>query len=158
MNSWKIAALSFVPILIIGMAFGVYLSLALTSPSNVTTPTSLENSTPPTRLIKWYYQLIFNQTGLCSNPATFVAPWAVTLNNKTTLSQPPNATVPAFLSSWGLRPSYKEYSIIVFFVPNGTYNYTVYPLNIFLYQSASVTVQGSTQVIHVEDMVDGCTA
>ena len=43
--------------------------------------------------------LIFNQTGTCSNPTTYEAPWAVTLSGSKTISEPPNTTVPANLES-----------------------------------------------------------
>ena len=103
------------------------------------------------------FELVFNETGYCS-PAVYPAPWAVTLNNKTTLVEPPNASLP--LPENGVTsysPSNKNYSMIVFSVPNGTYNYTIYPKVIFR-QSGTVTVNNSDVLIQVIGTGVPCTA
>jgi hypothetical protein len=107
-------------------------------------------------LSKQFHNLIFNQTGTCSNPTSYVSPWAVTLDNKTTLSRPANVSVPVIANSWGRAP-YNE-PIITFSVPGGTYSYVIFPLNVFG-ESGIVTVNNSDVVVQVDyHGFGGCTA
>lgn len=102
------------------------------------------------------YSLIFNQTGTCDNLVTYIAPWAVVLNNKTEMSQPPNLDLQK-IGDWAASPANKGYSEINFSVPDGTYRYVVYPTNAFL-DEGTVTVQGANKVVQVGDGTAGCTA
>jgi hypothetical protein len=105
-----------------------------------------------------YHHLTFSQQGTCSDPTTYVAPWAVTLNNTITLSQPPNVTVPASVSSWERTPNNNP--TIVFSVPDGTYSYVVYPLSPVFGESGIVIVNGQdvTILVQYQGIGDGCTA
>jgi hypothetical protein len=70
------------------------------------------------------YKVTFQQTGQCS-PLVYWAPWYVTLGNMTEV-EPSNATIPFTGNSDTASPLYQIYSTIVFTVPDGTYNYTLY--------------------------------
>lgn len=135
--------------LIVGAAAGQTLS-------QTKTITTTQTTTPPSGRL---YELVFNQTGNCPPPPeTYVAPWAVTINNKTTIVGPPGWSFP-LPSTVEFRPSFRNSSIIVFSVPDGNYSYVVYPQTVFA-QSGTVLVSGSNLVVQVEikGMVAPCLA
>ena len=141
--------LSFVAVaLIIGVVLGSnLLPTRTTITSTITQIVTLTNRS--TRL----YELIFNQTGSCSPPA-WLAPWSVTLENKTIIVEPPSATPNISEDSFFASPSLKSYSVIEFSVPNGAYNYTVKPS--FLGQVGNVTVNGGDVVVQVQPAHFSC--
>ena len=115
-------------------------------------------STMTTNSASQLYEIIFNETGYCYPPATYPAPWAVTLNNST-IVQPANATLPLQQGTIGYNPANKNYSMIIFSVPDGTYSYEVQPSSIFR-QSSTVVVNGSNVLVQVQvnGAVIPCTA
>ena len=120
---------------------------------------SFNSPIPTTNPTSRFYEIIFNETGYCGPPSTYPAPWAVSLDNSTVLVQPPSAALPLQQGTIGYSPANKNYSMIIFSVPDGTYNYIVQPSSIFR-QSTSVVVNGSNVIVQVQ--VNGevipCTA
>ncbi|HZW55839.1 MAG TPA: hypothetical protein VFF30_06075 [Nitrososphaerales archaeon] len=154
------AAIGFVPILIIALVFGAYLSLAITSAgasSSTTTSTSIATSVSSTSAPQGYHNLIFNQTGWCS-PQVYLAPWAVSLSNGITIAQPSNATLP--LPEKGVytySQAYTNYSVITFRVSDGIYNYNVYPKSEFPGQSSgTVIVKGADVTVQLSTIAVPC--
>jgi len=95
------------------------------------------------------YEVVFNDTGYCPPPPlTYPASWAVSLNNKT-IVEPPSAGFP-LPEQPEFSPAFKIYSTITFSVPDGTYNYTVYPQPVFFLQNGKVVVNGSDVVVQVD--------
>jgi hypothetical protein len=137
--------------LVMGLAIGStsFLTSTSTTGSVTTTVTPTSTTTGASRL----YELQFIQQGVCS-PPVWLAPWAVALNNQT-IVRPSNATLPLSENRYEASPSYAKYSTITFSVPNGSYNYTVYPS--FLSQTGVVTIDGSDVVIQVHGAPIPCT-
>ena len=69
------------------------------------------------------YKVTFNQTGQCPPPRLYYAPWYVTLGGETQI-EPPNTTLPLSTLGGNASSQYLRYSMIVFSVPDGTYEYT----------------------------------
>jgi hypothetical protein len=142
-----IAASIVVTALIIGAGIGYLGGLRGTT---TTTPVTTSNSS--SRL----YELIFNQTSPCSSQSTYYAPWGVILDNATTITEP-NLESPPGSFFYGWSPAFKNYSVIIFSVPNGRYSYAEWPNNVFT-QKGTVVVNGVDTVVHVEPGVTaGCT-
>jgi hypothetical protein len=126
--------------------------------TTVTTTNAVTANQQTTSTSNGLYRLTFNQTGYCSPPA-YLAPWAVSLSNGVTIIQPPNATLPLSESGpFTFTASYKNYSMIAFSVPDGTYNFTLYPQVEFFHQSGSVSVDGSDVTIQPRGTVIPCAA
>ncbi len=70
------------------------------------------------------HEVLFTQEGACS-PAVYAAPWSVVLNNKSTIIEPPGSVLPSNGNS--ASPTFKNYSVIVFAITAGTYDYAVLP-------------------------------
>ena len=103
------------------------------------------------------HQLGFIQESNCPY-GSWLVPWAVVINHQTVV-QPSNATLPLSYSASRLTGN-GTYSTIWFSLPNGTYNYTILPKNIFgQEQTANVTVDGSGLQISVIAFVTpfGCS-
>jgi hypothetical protein len=115
--------------------------------------TTVSSTQQTTRL----YELIFSQTDSCF-PPLYYGIWAVTLNNKTTLAEPPWATLPLTEGNETAAAYYKSRSEITFSVPNGIYSYTVYPETFFSGQSGVVTVNGSDSDVQVQRLSIPCPA
>ena len=134
-----------------GVAIG---SVLFPNKAATTQPTSTTNTS------QIFYEVVFNDAGNCPPPPlTYPASWAVSLNNKT-IVEPPSAgfPLPAYPE---LGPAFRNYSMITFSVPDGTYHYTVYPQTEFYLQSGTVVVNGSDVVVPVEFSLEiggGCLA
>lgn len=136
--------------LLVGVAIG-----ALFLPMKATIPTKTSSSS------SLLHEVIFNDTGNCPPPPlTYPEWWAVTLNNKTVV-EPPSAGFPLPEGGIEMSSSFKNYSVIVFSVPSGSYNYTVYPQVAFLYQRGTLVVGQSDVVVQVQvnlEIGGGCMA
>jgi len=139
----QIAAVLIVVALFAGAAIGYFSSASLGTTSQTTTTYQSRS-----------YELTFTQSGVCS-PEVWEVPWAVTLNNKTTVAEPANASLP--LSNGEFQAFYWEnYSIIVFSVANGIYSYSVEPTT-SLGQTGNVTVSNADATVTVHSPPVGCT-
>lgn len=114
----------------------------------LTTVTTGINSSP--RL----YELVFIQMGACPEEY-YIAPWSVTINNLTTVSEPSNATLPISDQSASWSNSFKNYSTIIFSVPSGSYNYTARPENFLANHSGNVTVTNRDMTVEIGSTI-GC--
>src|SRR5271154_101833 len=114
--------------------------------------TITESATPPAARV---YQVIFKQTGGCS-PAYYAAPWSATLGSETE-AEPANATLPLLNDTGNTSPSFVNASVIVFSVPNGTYQYHLVPAFTFGNPSGILTVQGGDIMISVQGPEISCT-
>jgi hypothetical protein len=103
------------------------------------------------------YELDFVQQERCSYGG-WVYPWGVTLNGSKsqTMVQPSNETLG---SQYNNDPNNGSYSQIVFWVPNGVYNYTVLPSGSFS-QSGTVTIRdnGTSTNVYQYFLAEGCTS
>lgn len=68
--------------------------------------------------------------------------------------EPPNASLPISETSYTASLEFKAYSVIVFSVPNGVYDYVVRPG--FLAQSGTVTVEGADIMVQVHEPPVSC--
>jgi hypothetical protein len=142
-------------------AFGAEMGFSLSPDSSSTTTaaitilqtTTMSSTQQSTRL----YEMTFSEAGYCSPPA-YYAPWAVALNNKTTIAEPPSATLPLEVNGGAYSPYNKNFSVITFSVPNGTYDYAIYPQPMFQFQSGVVTVNGSDVLVRVHGISIPCAA
>ncbi|MDG6978152.1 MAG: hypothetical protein JRN58_03665 [Nitrososphaerota archaeon] len=101
----------------------------------------------------------FSQESNCPVGPGWLFPWGVVLNGET-LTQPSNATLPVSYTGAHLT-SDRNYSIISFFLPNGTYSYTIVPTDPFSReQSGDVTVDGSRIDVQVWSFITamGCSS
>ncbi len=140
-----------IAIAVVTLAIGLGIGSVSFPTSTTVTRTLTTTPTGASRL----FEVEFIQQGVCSDPEVWLAPWAVSLNN-VTIVRPSNATLPLSESSFGAGPSGENYSTISFSVPNGTYNYTVYPRS-FLGETGIVTVDGSDVLITVNGAPVSCT-
>ncbi len=101
------------------------------------------------------YDILFNQTFFCPQGPGFYGeiaiPWAVTLGNNLTITEPSGAIVGTAVAA----TSNLRYSLIAFSVPDGTYNFTVYPSG-FNIQSGSITVNGEDVAVQLHYVVSSC--
>jgi len=124
-----------VVVFLVGSAFGFYLLPALSAHQS--------------------YMLAFTQDGVCS-PPVWGAPWAVVLNSHTTKVAPANTPLPLAETALQADPSYENFSVIGFVVPNGVYTYSLEPTN-FYGETGTVTINGADTVVTVEGPAIGCT-
>jgi hypothetical protein len=154
---------------IVVVLFGVVGVVTLTSRSN--TPTSgrassssgsteqalISNSTSSSSHTG-LYKLDFVQQQRCTYGG-WVYPWGVMLNGSKsqTIVQPSNETLGLYY--YNNDPNNGSYSQIVFWVPNGVYNYTVLPTESFS-QSGTVTIRDNDTSINVYQyfLAEGCTS
>jgi len=119
---------------------------------------ALTQPTLATNTSAMLHEVIFNDTGNCPPPPLgYPASWAVSLDNKT-IVEPPGAGFPppAYPE---ISPAFKNYSVITFSVPDGTYQYTVYPQTEFYLDNGTVVVNGSDVVVSAVinlEMGGGC--
>jgi hypothetical protein len=103
------------------------------------------------------HELDFVQQERCSYGG-WVYPWGVMLNGSKsqTIVQPSNETLGLLYNN---DPNNGTYSQIVFWVPNGVYNYTILPLGSFS-QSGTVTIRDNGTSINVYQyfLAEGCTS
>lgn len=105
------------------------------------------------------YQVEFSQESNCPVGPGWLFPWGVVLNGET-LTQPSNATLPVSYTGAHLT-SDSNYSAISFFLPNGTYSYTIVPTDPFSReQTGNVTVDGSRIDVQVWSFITamGCSS
>ena len=101
-------------------------------------------------------KIVFQESGACDPPA-YVAPWSVTLGNQT-LAQPPYATLPIPNDSFYASPNNSIFSQIVFYVPNGTYHYSVSPSSMLAgFPSVGTISINSSEVINIGAPPISCT-
>ncbi len=101
-------------------------------------------------------KIVFQESGACDPPA-YVAPWSVTLGEQT-LAQPPNATLPIPNDSFSAAPNNSIYSQMVFYVPNGTYHYSISPSSMLAgFPSAGTISINSSEVISIGAPPISCT-
>jgi hypothetical protein len=151
---------------VIALIVGSALGSALFSTRTTTTELSTESLTTTVSTIvtvttvsqSRLFELRFVQQGACSAPQAFLAPWAVTLGNKTTIAEPSNATLPISESSFEAATLFQNHSTIVFSVPDGVYTYTVYPHTFLGQQGNSVIVNGSDATVNVGPPEISCTS
>lgn len=144
-------------LLALGLGAGFVLSTRMPS-TTTTTTTSVQTTTVSSsgQQASRLYELVFNQTGFFCSSVAYASPWAVSLNNKTTIVEPASATAP--IQESGVEeysPSFKNTSVIIFSVPNGTYSYTILPKSVFQ-QSGNITVSSSDQVVRVTYLPPPC--
>jgi hypothetical protein len=104
------------------------------------------------------HRLEFVQESNCPY-GSWLVPWAVVINHQTVV-QPSNATLPLSYGSSRLTDN-STYSTIWYSLPNGTYNYSILPKNIFgQEQTGNVTVDGSNVVVQVTAFITsmGCSS
>ena len=121
----------------------------LTTVTTTTTITSVANSNNRSLQL---YDLIFNQTDVCTNWGALV-PWSVILTTSEgtyNITEPSDMGIPlsGCCGSSGL-----PYSSIVFSVPNGNYSYVTYG---FPRYSGNVTVEGQDVTITITDYPASC--
>lgn len=142
----EVVASLLVLVIILSSAAGYFVGVTASHTTTVTTTTTTMASNSSSRL----YELVFNQTGYCPPPPeTYIAPWGVTLNNKTMIVEPPMWSLPLPSGDVEFRPSYKNSSVIAFSVPNGSYSYVIYPDWVFN-ERGTVMINGSDLVVQVE--------
>lgn len=134
---------------VVGLGIGSVSFPISTTTTTTKTLTAASGATGTTRLL----ELQFVQQPACSS--FWLAPWEVVLSNLTTV-QPSNATLPLNESHFTAGANDEKYSTITFSVPNGSYNYTVYPQS-FLRQTGIVTIDDSDIVIQVHAAPVHCT-
>jgi hypothetical protein len=100
------------------------------------------------------HELVFTQEGACS-PAVYAAPWAVILNSKSTIIEPAGSSFPSG-TGYEASPTFKNYSVIVFAVASGTYDYSFVPGG-FGATSGTVIVNSSDATIVLPVPVVSCT-
>ena len=151
--------------LIVIVGTGIYLSSNLNASITSTTSTHVATTitTKKTTSNSSLYQLKFNQTGIC-RPGTslygaYFIPWSVTLTSgsyNATKTQPPNSN----LSNGFTSTRNASYSFISFLVPNGTYNYTLNPVNNFEnsqgFTSGTATINGDNVTVYVSFNLASC--
>jgi hypothetical protein len=102
------------------------------------------------------HELVFTQEGACS-PTVYGAPWFVVLNNMTTLIEPAASTLPS-QNGFAASPLFKNYSVIVFAVAQGTYEYSVGGPAFFLsHPSGRIIVNGSDATVVLAGPDLSCT-
>lgn len=103
-----------------------------------------------------HHNLIFNQTGVCL-PPKYLIPWMVVLHSQSGLTstkiQPSSKA--NFSECCSLSPSFKNYSTIIFTVPDGKYTYSITP-NELLPDSGTVTVAGKDAVVQLYITITSC--
>jgi hypothetical protein len=144
-------------LLVIGAALG---SIAFpmtktetTTQVTTTTQTAIHSTTETiltqtSTLSNRLYDLIFIQMGACPQEYYF-APWSVTLNNRTTIVEPPNASLPISEQSGISSTRFKNYSTIAFSVLPGTYNYNIEPQNFLPNSSGNATITNRDVTIQI---------
>jgi len=145
-------------LLVIGAALGsvaIPMTKTETTTQVTTTTQTVMHTTTETILARTsstlsnrLYDLIFIQLGACSQEYYF-APWSVTLNNRTTIVEPPNASLPISEQSGISSISFKNYSTIAFSVSPGTYNFTVEPQNFLPNSSGNATITNRDLTIQI---------
>jgi hypothetical protein len=133
--------------LIVGFAIGsLYYSrppTTITSSITTITTTSVSASTSAR-----FYEVAFTEQSNCS-PPVWQAPWGVIIDGKTTIVQPSNTTLPLTNNGFFSSPSYGNYSVIWFSLPNGAYTYSVIPRGDGSASSGNITVSGSDTTVQV---------
>jgi hypothetical protein len=109
----------------------------------------------PTLTTNQSYVLAFTQAGVCS-PPVWGAPWAVVLNSLTTKVAPARTPLPLAETALQADPSYENFSVIGFVVPNGVYTYSLEPSD-FYHGTGTVTVDAADTIVTVEGPAIGCT-
>jgi len=151
----------------LGFATGVYFLAQPAPPAMSSTQTTLTEpsstssifsvSTQSSSSHAGLYELEFVQEARCTYGG-WVYPWGVLLNGTTsrTIVEPSNETLGLLYNN---DPNNASYSQIVFWVPNGVYNYTVLPSKYFS-QSGTVTILGNNTQINVFQslLAMGCTS
>ncbi len=100
------------------------------------------------------HEVFFTQEGACS-PAVYAAPWAVVLNSKSTIIEPPGSILPS-QNGYGAAPAFENYSVIVFALTEGTYDYSVLP-SLMAQSTGTVTVNSSDVTVLVAGPTISCT-
>jgi len=147
MRNGAVASLLVVAILA-GAGAGYYIGTSNVTRSNET----------PQPLVLGEHGLEFVQESNCPY-GSWLVPWAVMLNSHTVGIQPSSATLPLSYAGAHLT-SDSNYSTIWFGVPNGTYDYTILPKNIWgEEQNGTVTVNGGSMVVHISAFITpfGCS-
>jgi hypothetical protein len=111
------------------------------------------------------YFLSFNQTAVCGPGSSlygdYFIPWSVTLTGGSSYSitkaQPPNSNP----SNGFTSTKNDSYSSISFSVPDGTYNYTIDPINDFenaqtYASSGTITINGDNVTVYVRVNLASC--
>jgi hypothetical protein len=122
-------------------------SLTQTTTQTITLSTSSKGSTSPPEL----YELGFNQTPVCNLPRMII-PWYVTLGNKTTIVEPPGDN----LSECCTLTSYnRSYTPIIFSLPNGVYNFSVFPNELYP-RNGTIMIDGKDENIELTISIASC--
>lgn len=154
-------------VLVIIVGVGVYFNTTFeatrtiinTSSNNPVTNSNPSSTNHATAINTVLYQLSFIQAVVCGPGASlygdYFIPWSVTLTSNSsfnaTIVQPPNSN----LSNGYTSTKNESYASISFSVPNGTYNYTLNPVNDVVNSqtwasSGTIKINGSEVTVYVE--------
>jgi hypothetical protein len=133
-----------------------YSTITETVTANATTPSTTTSTTKSdsNESVQRLYELEFIQKGQCS-PQVWLAPWAVVLDNQT-IVQPSNATLPSLGSGAVYSHAFENDSTITFSVPDGTYNYELFPQQGGFGGNGSVTIDDSDASVQIYAPVVPC--
>jgi hypothetical protein len=100
--------------------------------------------------------VVFQQLGACSAEFWGI-PWSVTIGVDTEV-QPPGTTLP--LNNYGLIGTLnKNFTVIIFSLPNGVYPFSVSPsVGFFTPTAGSVTVNGTDALVEIAYTGTSCTS
>jgi hypothetical protein len=122
----------------------------VTKTSNVTTivtPTVTKTVTLGGVVSSALHYVVFQQVGACS-PEFWGMPWSVTIGNATEV-QPAGTPLPLYNYEL-LGTSDRNLTVIVFALPNGTYNFSVGPsAGFFTPQSGKAVVSGNDVLVDI---------
>jgi hypothetical protein len=141
---------------------GVLISVSVFAAIGANSTTTRTSSTTVTKTIPesctasaTLHCVVFQQLGACS-PEFWGVPWSVTIGNSTEV-QPPGTPLP--ISNYGLEGTSNEnFSVIVFSLSDGRYNFSVSPSQSFFTPTAgSVVVNGTDVLVQIAYTGTSCT-